>query len=133
MISGALAAAAVEQGVSLSGLSGHIDLLPQAEETRRDWQAWRVMPEPRFSEDHRFNLPWLSPGGPPFVLAFNYGRDRQLGFAFEKGGMGGLISSGYFRSLVVPAGAGGTFDGASLEGYRARERVGAYVIYERVR
>lgn len=54
------------------------------------------MPEPRFSEDHRFNLPWLSPGGPPFVLAFNYGRDRQLGFAFEKGGMGGLISSGYF-------------------------------------
>lgn len=82
--------------MSLSGLSGHIDLLPQAEDTRRDWQAWRVMPEPRFSEDHRFNLPWLSPGGPPFVLAFNYGRDRQLGFAFEKGGMGGLISSGYF-------------------------------------
>lgn len=34
---------------------------------------------------------------------------------------------------MVPAGAGGTFDGASLEGYRARERVGAYVIYERVR
>lgn len=127
---GALALATVEQGACLAGVVGTIDLRPQAEELHGRWEAWKSTPPPRFSHDLRLNLPWLNPGFPAFVLAYNYPGDRGKGLAFERDGVGGLIRAGYFRSLFLPREGARAYDGAGLESYRARLDVGSWSVYE---
>lgn len=84
-------------------------------------QAIGELPQPSFIANPYLELPWMRPKTQHFVLQCSYFWDRTAGIPMEKGGLGGLISEGYFASLVLPAG-GKTFDGAGLDGYRAVDR-----------
>ena len=68
---------------------------------------------------------------PCFVLTFSYELLRSQGFALERGGIGGLIREGYFRSLAF-LGPRDSHDGASLDGYdRAGHTCGDWIVYFR--
>ena len=76
-------------------------------------------------------LPWIYPGAPHFILAYNYRRDRAAGRRFERDGIGGLIADGYFGALLmnVPT---GRFDGAQIAvRYEKRGRCGEQDIWLR--
>lgn len=125
----ALALAAGIQLLALLGRAGHVSLSDQTRSLAATWQAWHAQPEPRFSAVTGLNLPWLSTGSPPLVLAFNYGLDREAGRVFERGGVGGMIAAGYFRSLLLPAETGATYDGGSLQHYERGEEREGFAIY----
>lgn len=128
----AFALATLFQLTVLMRLAGRLDIHEQTTSLARVWEVWRVEPEPRFAHDRKLNLPWLNPRSPSLVLAFNYELQRAAGRTFEAGGVGGLISSGYFRSLLLPADADGGYDGASLHLYQRGESVGDLTLYRRI-
>jgi len=110
---------------------GRIDLQDESSALAQRWQLWVSAPEPRFSHDLRLNLPWLNPHSPPLVLAFNYPRDRALHRKFEADGVGGLISQGYFASLLLPSETTENYDGARLEHYQRGPSAAGYTLYLR--
>ncbi|MBX3749550.1 MAG: hypothetical protein KF897_05640 [Opitutaceae bacterium] len=100
-------------------------LRQQATVTSERWTLWRDAPVPRYSEDQLLNLPWLQPGAPTYLTAFEYAADRKRGRLFRDDGIGGLIRSQYFASLLLPADVTTAFDGASLHQYkRVQEKAG---------
>lgn len=130
----AIATAVMLQLLVATGRVASIDMLPQAREHATTWAVWQKEPEPRFSVATAFNQPWLNPASPPFVLAFNYGLERAAGRAFASGGIGGLIETGYFRSLLLPATTAGEFDGGRLLFYTRGETVeGNLAIFRRTK
>ncbi len=98
--------------------SGSLKLEAQSATASERWALWKDAPFPRYSHDQRFNLPWLNPGAPVFLIAFNYPTDRSSGRKFAHDGIGGLIREGYFRSLLLPDYVNDSHDGASLAGYQ---------------
>ena len=121
----------VMQVLVLSGKVGQLDLRPQADELAARWSVWKDQPEPRFSADSRLDLPWLSSHSPPLVLAFNYDLDRAAGRKFEAGGVGGLISSGFFAALMLPEGELNSYDGGDLRLYQKARTVAGMSVYLR--
>ena len=115
----------------LFGVVGRINLNEQARELGVIWTAWQREAEPRFAYLNNLNLPWLNPGSPPFVIPFNYGLDRAAGRQFEAGGIGGLITAGYFRTLLLPADTREEYDGGSLRRYKRGEIVNGLIIFRR--
>ncbi len=101
----------------ICGLWGTLTLRPNALDLSSRWQVFRKLPEPRFSEDLRLNLPWLSPRSPPLVLAFNYRLFRAEGKNYAHGGVGGMIERGEFASVFIQTSRGGIYDGGSLARY----------------
>jgi hypothetical protein len=90
------------------------------------------LPKPVFVMNHYAALPWMNPGQPSFVLAFNYWEERLLGRTFAHNGIGGLITQGYFSTLVLPANTQNVFDGASLKNYtRQTARCNNYLLFTR--
>ncbi|CCQ75463.1 exported protein of unknown function [Magnetospira sp. QH-2] len=75
------------------------------------------MPTPVFVPDMYASLPWMNPSDEPIILSWNYRLERSLGVPFQHGGVGGLIDSGYFASLLVPETAE-ELDGSRMEKYR---------------
>ena len=73
-----------------------------------------ALPLPAFTSNPYTMLPWMYPGAPHFVLAYNYQRDRGAGRRFERGGIGGLIADGYFAALLLTV-PDGRFDGARID------------------
>jgi hypothetical protein len=59
------------------------------------------LPGPVFVTDRACNLPWIQRKAPHFVYSFMYVADRNAGYTFESGGIGGLIEKGYFETIVV--------------------------------
>ncbi|AOS45726.1 hypothetical protein Verru16b_02813 [Lacunisphaera limnophila] len=116
----------------LSGRVGRLTLDEQADELAAIWQVWQNEAEPRFSHRTNLNLPWLNASSPPFVLAYNYQADRQAGRRFADDGIGGLISRGYFRSLLLPRDTGEVYDGGRLDRYRGGETMGNMRIFRLV-
>ncbi len=116
----------------LLGLVGHLDLREQTNLLAERWTAWRDQPEPRFSLDRRLNQPWLNPHSPPLVLAFNYDYHLRDGTKLEAGGVGGLIESGYFASLLLPDHANVAALGGKLDRYFGGETVTGMTIYRRL-
>lgn len=98
--------------------SGSLQLEHQSIEAHERWTLWQDAPSPRYSQDQRLNLPWLNPGAPVFLIAFNYPDNRAAGRQFAHDGIGGLIRAGYFRSLLLPDFITDSYDGASLTGYQ---------------
>jgi hypothetical protein len=70
-----------------------------------------------FVDDPRLMLPWMVPADHPFVLEFSYESDRAKGVKFEGGGIGGLISKGYFDQIALLKWRGRQFDGSDLSLY----------------
>jgi hypothetical protein len=64
-------------------------------------QHLQELPGPAFLTERPANLPWMQTKAPHFVYSFTYVLDRKVGQPFEKGGIGGLIESGYFETIVV--------------------------------
>ena len=126
-----LGLAAGLQALVLSGHAGKIDLTDQSRELAAVWSVWQRQPEPRFASYANLNLPWLNAGSPPLVIAFNYGLDRAAGRAFEHDGVGGLIATGYFRTLLLPSDTGTEYDGGSLRLYFRGETVADVTVYHR--
>ena len=124
------AACAMQLAIAF-GVIGHADLRPQTRELARVWATWHQEPEPRFSALTGLNLPWLNPGSPPLVLAYNYELDRRAGKAFEADGVGGLVEAGYFRSLLLPAETRQSYDGGSLQQYVRTNTVGQLAVFRR--
>lgn len=114
------------------GRVGQISLIPQASELATTWAVWHKEPEPRFSAINALNQPWLNPGSPPLVLAFNYPRDRQAGVRLEAGGVGGLITAGYFRTLLLPVQTTDEYDGGSLRQYARSVTVNGLTVFRRL-
>jgi hypothetical protein len=75
------------------------------------------MPTPVYNQGMYASLPWMNPSKVPIVLSWNYRLERKLGKPFERGGVGGMVRDGYFKSLLVLEGAR-ELDGGSLAGYR---------------
>jgi hypothetical protein len=115
-----------------TGRVGQISLEHQAQYLASVWSDWSQEPEPRFSVVNALNQPWLNPGSPPLVLAYNYPLDRLAGRQFEAGGVGGMIATGYFHSLLLPAETGNSYDGASLEHYTRNKTVKGLTVFRRI-
>lgn len=89
-----------------------------------------TLPRPFFCAHHYGALPWMSQEEPAYVLAYNYWLDRKEGIPFEQNGIGGLISKGYFKALVLPSKVE-SYDGASLKAYQLdkSEQCAGFTIY----
>lgn len=131
VVPAAIGLAAVLQLMVVAGRVGVIDLMPQAGEHASIWAVWQKEPEPRFSTETEFNQPWLGPGSPPLVHAFSYYVHRAAGRTFEAGGIGNLVATGYFRSLLLPADTGTEFDQGSLSRYTRGETINKLTIFRR--
>lgn len=79
------------------------------------------LPPPIFVLNLYGALPWMNPSPVPFVLAYNYWRDR-ISQSFEQNGVGGLIQQGYFNTLILPNWTKESFDQASLSAYQRQEK-----------
>ncbi len=99
----------------LTGAWGSVSREAAAEELAQRWNEFSALPEPRFSDDLRLNLPWLNPASPAFVLAYDYAALRKAGVEFEAGGLGGMIGRGELAALYLRPPAPSHFDGATLE------------------
>lgn len=113
-------ATAIALQLAVVSRSGGIGITDQVNTLAARWSVFASLPEPRFSSCAPLQLPWLNPKSPPLVLAFNYPSDLARGKPFERGGVGGLIESGYFASLLLPERTGETFLGGSLSKYERR-------------
>lgn len=59
------------------------------------------LPGPAFLTDRYANLPWVQSFSPHFIVGFPYYYDRAAGVPFEDGGWEGLVSRGYFATVVI--------------------------------
>ena len=114
----------------LAGIKGMVSIAPAANYYIEGRKCVQVLPKPTFVEEFYLSLPWINDSRPVIFPAYNYGFQRQMGHAFEKGGIGGLIESGHFKSIMIRTRAN-RFDGAELSGYsQAGECIGM-TIYQR--
>lgn len=89
------------------------------------------MPTPVYNQDMYASLPWMNPSEPPIILSWNYRLERKMGLPFERGGVGGLVESGYFVSLLIPENMT-KLDGGSLDGYKnTGQTCAGYAILEK--
>jgi len=82
-------------------ISGNEMVSTAGQEVARLKQHLEELPGPVFVTDRACNLPWIQRKAPHFVYSFMYAADRKAGYAFESGGIGGLIEKGYFETIVV--------------------------------
>jgi hypothetical protein len=111
------------------GAWGSLDLTNQNAMLAHRWSSFQRQPEPRFSADLRLNYPWLNPSSPPLMPAYNYASDRNRGVAFKSGGIGGMIETGRFTTLLLPTSTTTTFDHASLDNFTRGEVIEDYAVY----
>ncbi len=123
--------AVMQLGASF-GWAGRVHLDDETRFTAQAWEMFRSLPEPRFTSENRLQLPWLNPGSPALVLAYNYDQERRSGRPFEHGGVGGLIERGYFASMLLPAGTGDTFLGGKLAHYSRGETACGLTTFRRI-
>lgn len=98
---GLLAAQCAAIVLALAGWCGHPGLLddqPRAALVRQELA--RCAP-PVLVNRAAYNLPWIQPHPPHFVVAAAYADDARAGRPFEQGGVAGLVRRGYFGTVVV--------------------------------
>ena len=113
----------------LAGVHGVVSMRRQHEGIAEIRPCLRALPTPAYINHVTLALPWIAPGPPYFVLTFYYEWLRSKNFAFERGGIGGLIREGYFRSLAFQE-PRDNHDGAPLDGYeRAGRSCADWIVY----
>ena len=100
------------------GVVGTTDLRAQHRFHSAAQACLAPLPRPLFIGITYLSLPWMSPGSPPFVLSYVYYIERKMERRFESGGIGGLIASGYFATIVTHAPPPETIDGVRPDRYR---------------
>jgi len=79
-----------------------------------------------------YALPWITPNAEHTILAFGYFADRARGVEYQYGGIGGLIDDGFFKTILLPSGFEGKYDGSTLSRYRKTGATcGNFVVYEK--
>lgn len=119
-------------------ITGVAGLLDAAGKNHRNWTDMKacinILPKPIFVQDTYLSLPWMVESAEPFVLAHTYTRARELDVPHEKGGIGGRIEAGEFKTLALltdQANVG--YDGARLDGYKLQPgHCGNLYIWSRV-
>lgn len=115
--------------VVLAGIHGVVSMSHHHEGIAKIRPCLRALPTPAYIDHTVLALPWIAPGEPYFVLTFYYDWLRSNGFAFERGGIGGLIREGYFGSLAFQE-PRDNHDGAPLDGYeRAGRSCADWIVY----
>ncbi|MDP7667222.1 MAG: hypothetical protein QF738_04075 [Rhodospirillales bacterium] len=113
------------------GFQGVLSVTPQHARNLEVRRCVEALPKPVFVDNLYLSLPWMNVGGPHFVVSYNYETDRRADFAFERGGIGGMIEHGDFAALVLRRGDA-TFDGGRLDRYERRPGpCGHFVAYRR--
>jgi hypothetical protein len=91
------------------------------------------LPGPILVSERFDNLPWIQRKPPNFMYAYTYWFDRAAGKSYGQGGLGGLIRSHYFKTIVLrnspEAPAQSSFDGQSLADYERLESDSGYDFY----
>jgi hypothetical protein len=108
--------------VVLTGFAGVLSVRPMHHHFMENKACLDTLPRPLFVDDIYLSLPWMTPGSLPFVLTYNYLDDHKAGMRFERDGVGGMISEGFFAALALPSNTQESFDGASLAGYEHAEK-----------
>ncbi|CAA7621657.1 hypothetical protein [Magnetospirillum sp. UT-4] len=115
----------------LAGLAGNVSMRSFHDNAVAAARCIGTRPGPVYVTSPALALPWLVPSEPAFVLHWNYPLDRAAGVAMEGGGVGGLIGSGYFATLIADP-ATIRIDGAEiLEHYRQTAECGPLAVFSR--
>jgi len=114
--------------VVFSGIKGVISIEPFARYYEQGTACVKDLPQPFYVEEFYLSLPWINPSRPVVYPAYNYPYQRARGYEFERGGIGGMITAGHFKALVLTQKVG-RFDGADLTGFRLAETCGGFHIY----
>jgi hypothetical protein len=114
------AAAGVAALLVLTGVAGVLSVRPNHDQHVAQKACLENLSAPAFFSNNYLALPWMSSSEPRFILSFPYRWERAAGRPFERDGVGGLIREGYFRTIVVSAGAPPEYDGATFAGYGRR-------------
>jgi hypothetical protein len=125
----ACALALALSGGTLGGAWGSLSLRSNADTLGRRWAVFSKLPEPRFADDRRLNLPWLNAHSPPLVYAFKYAGERARGRAFVNGGIGGMIERGELASLLLPQNTGDSYDQAGLGRYERGGTADGFTVF----
>jgi hypothetical protein len=105
----------------LAGYTGVTDVRDQHKTYLAHKRCLDKLPRPFFSNYSYYGLPWVTLGNEPFVVSYQYFKERKAGKKFEQNGVGGLIASGRFNALAFNSPAPPkTFDGASLDNFVSR-------------
>jgi hypothetical protein len=118
--------------VVLLGLAGLPSVAADDPKYQAQRRCVRALPSPMWAADEKLSLPWVHPEGPHFVEFFDYATYRRRGL--EAGGVGGMVKSGTFASLVVPHNQPvTTIDGTSIPSsyFLARDNCAGLDIYRR--
>ena len=107
------------------GLSGkaRISLRDQHNTLMTYKSCMEDLPQPIFVVNRYAALPWLKPGSPHFIFAYNYESDRRAGIKFEGNGIGGLIEKGYFGALLISKRTKDEYDGGNLAAYKRQPKL----------
>lgn len=96
----------------LAGFNGVISLQTQHQHVLNGLRCSEGAARPIYADWPYLHLPWMLKDNPNFVLSWQYEAERAIGKPFERGGIGGLLQSGYFATLLI----GGTPPPATLDG-----------------
>ena len=86
----------------LLGLVGVASVADDDVKYRAERTCIRDLPSPMWAADEKLSLPWIHEKGPHFVKFFDYDSYPERGL--EADGIGGMVQSGAFASLVLPHG-----------------------------
>lgn len=105
---------------TLLGVYGRTSVAANDAKFRAQRECVRELPSPMWASDEYLSLPWMHPSPPHFVPAYNYSAYRKRGMPMTADGIGGMVSSAAFASLVLRNGSSTTeIDGARIpDSYR---------------
>lgn len=133
-----LGAAVVHAALCLLVLTGHFGVLDPTVKSHPKWvdtaRCINTHEKPIFVQNTYLSLPWMTESAEPFVLSYTYDRARELGMPHEKGGIGGRIEAGEFKTLALLTDQAETgYDGARLDNYKRQpEQCGDMFVWVRV-
>ena len=111
-----------------SGQRGVISISSYAEYYEQLISCIKPLPQPYLVDEFYLSLPWINLSRPIVYPGYNYAFQRAEGSSFERGGIGGMISRGEFKALVLKEKVHG-FDGANLDKYQLSDDCGRLKTY----
>jgi hypothetical protein len=98
----------------LFGIKGHVSKRYEHNEAIELLKCAGPLPRPIFSQSVYLNRPWML-GGESFIPGYTYWAEKRREQNYERGGIEGLITEGYFASLLLEKRRMGEMIGASAE------------------
>ena len=102
--------------IVFTGVRGVTSIKQNAKYYEQGKACVKNLPTPFYVDEFYLSLPWVNPSRPIIYPGYNYGFQRSKGYRFERGGIGGMISAGHFKALVLK-GVVKEYDGADLSNF----------------